>query len=186
MPTAIDNESFRKLLRVYPGEAVALLYELLAKGLLKYAMALTGDDDAAKDIVQETFIYVYDNSKTLSKHHELSIERYLIRIVRFKSISFFRRVRHVDIDTLIFPDDRTGHPPDNPVEAAMIRRELIEEARDIIATFPRRERECLLLRIDREMHPDQIAEELNVTRKAVERSITAAKKRLRKFAERLV
>jgi RNA polymerase sigma factor (sigma-70 family) len=185
MPTVIDNEGFRNLLRSYPGDAVELLYEVLGKSLLRYAFLLTRDQEAANDVVQDTFLYIHANSKTLSEHHELPFERYVIRIVRFKSISFLRRVRHLDIDELIFPEDRTGLPPENPVETTIIRRELWQELRTIIASFPRAERECLLLRIDQEMSLDDIAAKLNVTRKAVERSIYSGKNRLREFADRL-
>lgn len=185
MPTVIDNEGFRNLLRSYPGDAVELLYEALGKSLLRYAFLLTRDEEAAKDVVQDTFLYIHTNNKTLSEHHALPFERYVIRIVRFKSISFLRRVRHLDIDDLIFPEDRTGLPPENPVETSMIKRELMLELRAIISSFPRAERECLLLRIDQEMNLDDIAAKLNVTRKAVERSINSGKNRLRKFARRL-
>lgn len=186
MPTVIDNEGFRNLLRSYPGDAVKLLYEALGKSLLRYAFLLTRDEEAAKDVIQDTFLYIHANNKTLSEHHELPFERYVIRIVRFKSISFLRRVRHLDIDDLIFPEDRTGLPPENPIETSIIKRELMQELRTIISSFPRAERECLLLRIDQELSLDEIAAELKVTRKAVERSITSGKNRLReKFAQRL-
>lgn len=185
MPAVIDNEAFRKLLRSYPRDAVRLLYQLFGRSLLRYALLLTRDEDAAKDVIQDTFLYIYANSKALSKPHKLPFERYLIRIVRFKSISFLRQVRHFDINDLLFPEDRASQPLESPIETTIIRRELMQELRSIIASFPRAERECLLLRIDHDMSVEAIAARLQVSRKAVERNINRGKNRLRNFAHRL-
>ena len=70
---------------------------------------------------------------------------------------------------------------DPSVEANIIELEISREIREIISTFPRREKECLLMKIDKEMTTEQIAVELNVSKKAVERSVTSANKRLRRL-----
>lgn len=185
MSTVIENEQFRNLLRSRPAEAVVQLYTVFGKKLLNYATMLTQDDDVAKDIVQDAFLQVLSNSKQLSNYHELSIEHYLAKIVRYRSISHYKRVRHVRLDTLLFPEDRTGGAPDNPIEKSIIEQEIIAEIRSLIATFPPREQECFLLMIDHNLNLDLVAERLNIGRKAVERSVTSARKRLREWAAKL-
>jgi DNA-directed RNA polymerase specialized sigma24 family protein len=51
----------------------------------------------------------------------------------------------------------------------------------ILSGFPRRERECLLMQVDGEMPVKEIARRLKISKKAVERSLTSAKKRLVQF-----
>lgn len=185
MATVIDNERFRKLLGSRPAEAVTQLYEVTGKRLLKYATTLTQDEEAAKDIIQDTFLHILSASKKLSNYHTHSIEHYLVRVVRFKAISHYNRVQHVDIDSLLFTSDRPVGGHDSPIENSMIKAEIVLEARQFISTFPPREQECFLLLIDHNLTLDQIAARLKVKRKAVERSVTSARKRLRAWAKRL-
>jgi RNA polymerase sigma factor (sigma-70 family) len=170
------------LLRSNPTEALKLLYQLFYKRLLSIALMFTCDPDAARDIVQETFLLVWSNRKELTANHEKSIEHYLVRIVRNKSITYFRRRRFIDIDDLDFLKDYTGST--NPMEETIIERELISEMRAYILSFPLREQQCLLMKIDKEMSLDHIAAELNISRKMVEKSQTNALKRLKKWASR--
>lgn len=182
MPAVIDNERFRKLLRSYPAGAVELLFGIFNKSLVTFAYSLTHDPDAAKDIVQDTFLHVYANNVKLSNHHERSIEHYLVQIVRFKSISYYRKVRHLSLDDLLFHDDLPAGHRQNSVEADLIEKEIVRQVHEVVITFPKRERECLLMRFEDDFGIDEIAQRLRISRKAVERSITSAKKRLRKWA----
>lgn len=177
---AIDNERFRKLLRSYPVGAVELLYDLYYKSLLSIASSLTHDPDASEDIVQDTFLHIWENKEKLSQGHERSIEHYLVRVVRNKSISFYKRRKHFNVDNLRFLNNPANRG-ENPIETNIIEGEIIQEIRHFISTFPKRERECLLMKIDEALTLDQIAFRLNVSRKAVERSLTSANKRLRKW-----
>lgn len=65
------------------------------------------------------------------------------------------------------------------IEARIIQVEITEEILQIIARFPKRERECLMMKIEEELHNEEIALRLGVGVKAVEKSLTSAKKRLR-------
>jgi RNA polymerase sigma factor (sigma-70 family) len=180
MTVVINDERFRKLLRAYPMEAIKVLYDLHYKNLLLIAMNLTCDRKAAEDIVQDTFLILYTKRNEISKEHEKGIENYLVRIVRNRSVSFYKRTRHFDIDNLDFLKQYTG--TENAVEVSLIEKELVTEMRTQISNFPRRERQCLFMKIDREMSLDQIAAELNISRKMVEKSQTKALKRLRTWA----
>src|SRR6187549_4046328 len=90
MATATDNEQFRKLLSVYPAKAIEILYEQFEQSLKKIALKLTQDPLATEDIVQDSFMVIWENHKQLSQMHELSIEHYLNKIVRNKSVDFFK------------------------------------------------------------------------------------------------
>jgi RNA polymerase sigma-70 factor, ECF subfamily len=176
MAGGIDNERFRRLLRLRPGKALKLVYDLYYQSLCSLALYLTRDVDASKDIVHDTFLILWSERKKLSKHHDKSIEHYLVRIVRNKSVSYYKRKKTIDIDALLMITD-FAEVEDNPIEL-----ELMVEMRKVIAGFSRREKECLLLKIDQRMSLDHIALHLGVSRKMVEKSQNNAMKKLRKWA----
>lgn len=180
MAAVTDNERFRILLRSYPVEALELLYDLYYNTLLRIAWKLTRDESAAKDIVHDAFLLVWSKRRQLSRFHEKSIEHYLARVVRNQSVTYFKRRRHVNIDDLLVL--KGLYSADGLVDENFIRTEMHKELRRVISSFPKREQECLLMKIDREMSLDEIAAELNISRKMVEKSQTNALKRLKKWA----
>ncbi|HEY9044491.1 MAG TPA: sigma-70 family RNA polymerase sigma factor [Ohtaekwangia sp.] len=181
MSPVIDNERFRRLLRSYPIRAVALLYNEYHRSLRSISFGLTHDIEASKDIVQETFYHVWKNSERLSDFHERSIENYLVKVVRYKSITYFKQSIQLNIDNLKFLN---GHPTSlmvQPFEQKIIEAEIIADIRKAIESFPKRQRECFLMQVDRGLTIDQIARELGITSKAVEKNLTSVKKKIRKF-----
>ncbi len=177
----IENERFRKLLLSFPGKAIEFLYDQYYYSLVSIARRLTHDQKASEDIVQETFLHVWENHKQLGQYHERSIEHYLVRVVKNKSISRYKRTLQLNERKIEFFNGYSVHSNDPSIEDQIIQVEIDKEIRQLITSFPRRERECLLMKLDEEMTTEQIAERLNVSRKAVERSITSANKRLRKY-----
>lgn len=179
----IDSDRLRKLLLALPQKAIAILYEQYYYALVNLSHSLVHDRNAAEDIVQETFIHVWEKHRKLGQPDRRSIEHYLVKVVRNKSISWYKEeLRHGAYR--ITPETRDRIVEEPSAESQWIRNEISDEIRMVIATFPRRETECLLLRIDEELTPQQIANRLNVSRKAVERSLTSANKRLRKYLTR--
>jgi RNA polymerase sigma-70 factor (ECF subfamily) len=183
MATATDNEQFRKLLLVYPAKAIEILYEQFEQSLKKIALKLTQDPLATEDIVQESFMVIWENHKQLSQMHELSIEHYLNKIVRNKSVDFFKERMIDKIFNSIPLNDDHASTGERSIESSIIEQEVSQNLRAVVEHFPRRERECLLMRIDDEMSIRDIANKLNVTTKAIERSLTSARKRLKKHGQ---
>ncbi len=180
MDGLIENERFRKLLLAIPAKAIEILYDQYYRSLLRIAINLTHDSELSEDIVQETFVHVWQNHKTLGQFHQRSIQHYLVRIVRNKAITQYKRTKHQREQKSEFLNGSNFQFNDPPIEAILIKSETNAELRHLISTFPKRERECLLMKLDQEMTTEQIAINLNVSKKAVERSLTSANKRLRK------
>lgn len=174
-----DNQRFRKLLSAYPAKAIEFLYEAFYQNLLSLSQSLTHNQKASEDIVQETFIHVWERHQWLSQHHDRSIEHYLVRVVKNMSISYYKKNQKF---LALKPSHLNGTfvAIENSIEVKWIAYENKLELRSLINRFPRRERQCLLLKMDEEMTLDQIAAHLGVSRKAVERSLTSANKRLRR------
>lgn len=178
MPVTCNDQQLRKLLLSRPGEAVKVLYAEYYKNLVRIAFDLTHDQDVSEDIVQETFAHVWLNARKLGKYHERSVQHYLVRVVRNKSVSYYKEKLYINKQMIKYLN---GQPLDAFVdspETQMIRLEMSQEVRDMIAKFPKREYQCLTMRIDGELDNDEISARLKISVKAVERSITSAKKRL--------
>lgn len=180
MAVNIDNERFRKLLEAYPAKAIEILYSLHGKSLLNLAKKWINNQGVAEDIVQETFLYVWKNSQRLAQYHDRSIEHYLVKIVKNKCITFYTRSKKIEAERMKWIGDQTFSKGESGIESKLIENEIILEIRQVIATFPKREQQCLLMKIDGELTTAQIASTLEVSPKAVERSLTSARKRLRK------
>lgn len=173
-----ENERFRSMLQSDPPGAMSYLYDKYYRSLFRYTFMITKDEDHSKDIVQEAILYIWTHRKEFS-NNQTPIQHYLVKIVKSRSLSSFRKAEHLEFEELSLknhPLDFTTH------EMATVEAEILQQIRDVIATFPKRERECLLMQIDEGMDPDQIAEHFGVTRKAIERALTSAVKRLRKWA----
>ena len=183
MSGVVDEERFRNLLLSFPAKAIVFLYDQYYHSLIKIARGLTHDQSASEDIVQETFVHVWENHKLLGQHHDRSIQHYLVRVVKNKSISYYKRMLERQEQKAIYLNGQRLDTRDHSIETDIIQLEINHELRRIIVTFPRREKECLLMKIDEEMTLDQIAKRLNVSKKAVERSLTSANKRLRQYWE---
>ncbi|HLT79616.1 MAG TPA: sigma-70 family RNA polymerase sigma factor [Cyclobacteriaceae bacterium] len=176
MPGFIDNERFRRLLGVLPEKAIKILYEEYCHALITFAESLVHDRRAAEDIVQEAFIHIWEQHEKLSRPDHRSIEHYLIRVVKNKSISYHNKHMQLRLKAV----EVNHRLSERSIEARWIDLETSKEIRNIILTFPLRERQCLMMKLDEEVTTQQIADRLKVTRKAVERSLTSAYKRLRK------
>ncbi len=177
-PAVFDSARFRKLLLALPAKAIGYLYDFHYHDLVRMAFRLTRDSRASEDIVQETFVHVWENYKTLGREHEVSILAYIARVVKNKSITYYKRA--LGRSNSVYREYRGNHA-DQTIEGEIIRLETNREVRDMIVSFPRRERECLLMKLDEELSLEEMATRLNVSRKAIERSLTSANKRLRKY-----
>lgn len=178
MSGVVDNEQFRKLLLSLPGNAIEILYHQYYSNLLRIAKSLTHDDVVAEDIVQETFVHVWENHKELGQQRDQPIRSYLIRLIKYKAIAHFREAVRLNKFRIEYLNNATlDNQPS--IESRIIRAEINREVRQLVEKFPKRERECLLMKMDEGLSAEQIAERLSITEKAVERTVTSAYKRLR-------
>ncbi len=180
MPNHVNNHEIRKLLLSYPRRAVRILCDQYYNSLVRIAFNLTHDKEVSKDIVQETFAYVWQNANELGNYHERSIQHYLVRIVRNKSISYYNENVQLSKKKIRFVNGHTYDLTQDSIESRIIQIEITQEILGIIARFPKRERECLMMKIEEELDNEEISVRLGVGIKAVERSLTSAKKRLRR------
>jgi RNA polymerase sigma factor (sigma-70 family) len=181
MPASINNEFFRNLLFSWPEKALALLYQEYYHKLIRVADMHTHNRQASEDVLQEVFADIWQKHKILGRLRNQSIQTYLIKAIEYHSITSYKRNSKKGERERQYFYDTAGSALEYPAEAAIISKEKHTFIRLVIGTLPPREKECLLLQIDYRMSVADIARRLGISKKAVERNLTSAKKRLRKF-----
>lgn len=181
MPASINNELFRNLLFSWPEKALVLLYQEHYDSLIRVADMHTHDRHASEDVLQEVFADVWQKHKTLGQQRNESIQNYLIKAIEYHSISYYKNnTKKAERERQYFYAN-PGNTHEYPAEAGIISAEKQSFLRLIVGTLTPREKECLLLQIDYRMPVKDIAARLGITKKGVERNLTSAKKRLKKF-----
>jgi len=161
--------------------AMVLLYNNYYDSLIRIADMHTHDRQASKDVLQEVFADVWQKHKLLGKQRDESIQHYLIKAVQNHSISFHNKKAKKEEHEREYFYSQSNNLTENPAEASIISTETQLFIRVMLGTFPLRERQCLLMQIDHGMRVNEIAQRLGISKKSVERALTCARKRLKKF-----
>ncbi|WP_316793665.1 RNA polymerase sigma-70 factor [Pedobacter frigoris] len=168
-----DIELFN-LIQLSEHTAFAQLYHRHVNALFKYANNILNDRDAANDILQEVFIWFWNNRSQIKP---TSIKSYLFVGVKFKIANYIRdgklrdstftRIREVQDKDLFYDEDE------------LEVKELRELIYRFIETLPEKCRYIFHLSRMEELSHKEIAARLNISEKTVENQISIALKKLR-------
>lgn len=160
-----DHDSYETLFRLYYAKFV------------KFADSIIKDRQAAQDLVQEAFIKVWQNREKLDEN--LSIENYIYVIVKRLVLNYIRDCKEAEsID-----NESAGQIRNNPSDSQdllLIANETRFRIQNIVENMPAQRKKVFIMSRYRHLSNKEIAEELNITVKAVERHITLALADLRK------
>jgi RNA polymerase sigma-70 factor, ECF subfamily len=153
------------------------LFEDLYSPLCQFCIRLVNDTDTAEDIVQEQFIYLWENWQRLSTIS--SIKAYLFKAVKNKSLNYLKKqfskkgiIRlHESVE---IPQDRMQPSAIELLETKELE-ELLEKA---LNSLPLRCRTIFNMKRFAEMSNKEVAESLNISVKTVEAQMTIAIKKL--------
>ena len=157
-----------------PAEQVTALYEAHALGLLRLAVIMLGERQAAEDVVQDAFLGLFRRWDALHDH-----ERALayVRSSVFNGCRTVMRKRTRDREFVLVEPD---------AESAEARVVLGEEHREVLAALrrlPDRQREAVALRYCLDMPVDQVARAMGVAegtvKSATSRGIAAITRMLK-------
>lgn len=88
---SFSDENLVNLLAAGNTSAFEKLYIKYKEKLYCYCFSLLFDSDASEDLVQDTFITVWENRKSI--HPQMSFSAYLFTIVHNKAITYIRRLQ---------------------------------------------------------------------------------------------
>lgn len=173
---ATDGE-LAMLARAGRQQAFRMLTERHREAIYRIVRGAIGDDDAAVDITQESFIAAFGALDHYDGNR--SFRAWIARIAINKSRDWARRRRVRRAFSLPFsPESEAVLSLDVSVDHAIHQRAELGKARRAIASLPLRQRDVLLLRAIEGMSQAETAAALGITEKAVETRLARARRTL--------
>lgn len=162
-------------LRASDQQACTEIFEALHARLLRYAIQLTNDEDAAYDVVQDAFIKLWMIRAKLDS--ERSLKALLFTIVRNKSLNHIRQQRTKEswIAAMPPPESARQPTPEEMIDAESLK----ERLREWISELPPKRREAFQLSRYEGLSHVEIAEVMNLTPRTVTNHIMLALQQLR-------
>ncbi len=190
----LENNNRRKAdelfdqIRTGDQKAFELLFSIYFARLNDFAKNVVRDDFISQDIVQEVFVKVWECRNTIES---VNLEAYLFRLVRNRCIDYIKhlkvvnnRIQEIHISSKyeeLYRIDFIGNEP-----YVLIEEELKIKIEKTIQGLPDRCREVFILSRMDGLKNKEIAEQLNINIKNVERHLNRAMQSFRKnFAEQL-
>lgn len=151
------------------------IYHQHFNGLANYAYSVLKDKDAAKDVVQDVFLDLWNKRETLSI--KTSLEAYLVRAVKFKSIDFIRKDKTKQQYVANMTPSNVPHTETDSDDGQTEDRK--KQLSYAIAQLPTKCRQVFLLSRINGYTYKEIAAEMDISTKTVENQISRALKLLR-------
>lgn len=188
-----DAQDSHDMERLAAGQDIALnaLMERHAQTVFHYLLRSLQNQEDAADLVQETFVRVYQNRAQFDPAEKFTSWVYAIagNLVRDR---FRWRSRHPQVSMDAPPPDMEPSLKDKLVDSgaapdeALRTNERAEAVRQAITNLPQELREPLILAVYQGLSQVEIGKILRCTPKAVETRIYRARSRLRERLERVL
>ncbi len=143
--------------------------------LIDYAQRFVFSKENARDIIQDTFIRIWEVRRSLPE--DIHFRSYLFTAVRNRCLDFLKHQTQVNryVQLRVKELEETGFQkkkqPEDPLEA-LISKELQKKIIDTIDALPPRCREIFILSRFEGMKYKEISEKLNISVKTIETHMT--------------
>jgi RNA polymerase sigma-70 factor (ECF subfamily) len=169
----MESEAHAILVKQLKGgseEAFTRLYLLYSGQIYGFALRLTKSTADAEDILQETFIRLWDNRSGLSP--ETSLKSYLFKITYHLVIDYFRKqINSVDFHTFI-ESDYYQLAAENKTEQQITLEEYRKQIAASVAKLTPRQQEIFHLSREEEFSAKEIGERLGISEKTVNNQLS--------------
>ncbi|NPA36679.1 MAG: RNA polymerase sigma-70 factor [Chlorobi bacterium] len=166
-----ENNDFREIFYKYHGR------------LVLYANKFLNDLELSRDVVQDVFYNLWKRPEVLLSDY--SIKSYLFKAVKNGALNNIRHLKviHNTPEKLFHdpnsPDYNTFNEKNDPL-TTLLEEELLEKVEDIIENLPEKCRIIFKLSRQEQLKNKEIADQLGVSVKMVEKQMTKALKVFRK------
>ncbi|MCB0382232.1 MAG: RNA polymerase sigma-70 factor [Psychroserpens sp.] len=144
-----------------------MLYQTYAKDLRRFIFFKTQDIDKAEDILQDTFIKLWDNCNKVTYE---KVKSYLYTVA---TNAFLNTLKHEKVIQKHQQSMTSQHTSESP-EFMMLEQEFMDKLERTINTLPEKQKEVFLLSRMEKMKYKEIAEQLGLSVKAVEKRMHLA------------
>lgn len=143
------------------------VYNTYAKDIRRFLFFKTQDIAVAEDILQDTFVKLWENCKSVDPD---KVKSYLYKIANNK---FINEKKHEKVVKNFEKQNKKIDTNESP-EFILLEKEFIEKLERTIASLPEKQKEVFLLnRIEKKKYKE-ISEMLNISVKAVEKRMHLA------------
>lgn len=171
----LDSELYQ-LVKEGNKTAFEIIFDRYWKRLFAYAFRIYKDENKCEDIIQEMFISLWEKSLDTNI---LNLEAYLIRSVKYKIANHIRDLKFTPIHHEILQNMPNILKPDNHMEYEEFEKEIFNEIKKLP---PKCQQVFMLSRFEDYTNPE-IAEELDISIRTVEKHISNALKFLKSTIE---
>lgn len=148
-------------------DEVTLLYHELHSPLLRYLAGFGLPATEAEDIVQETFLHLFEHLQRQKPRHNL--RGWLFRVARNLGRKRSAILRRSPVDVVEDPGSLPCHSTADPEQIAAWNRRHLHMV-NVVRALPERDRSCLLLRAEG-LRYREIAEALDISLGSVAASL---------------
>jgi RNA polymerase sigma-70 factor (family 1) len=143
------------------------IFNTHAKNLKRYILSKTRDPDVAEDIIQDTFVKIWEDCEKVLFD---TVKSYLYTIANNLFLNIIKHHKVVQTHQKEFVKTSTNESP----EFLMLEEEFLIKLEKTIADLPEKQREVFLLnRIEKKKYKE-IADQLGISVKAVEKRMHGA------------
>ncbi|WAC41629.1 RNA polymerase sigma factor [Pedobacter sp. SL55] len=162
---------------IHAGEESALksIYSNYYQKLCIYILNFTTDRNLVEDVVQDTFLKLWNNREILRSNG--SLNAYLYKITYNNFIDNYRKTKRLDQELDNIRLASLAELLDEDHEEVFSQR--LQKVKEAIAQLPARCKEIFLMNKEKGMRYQQIADELDISVKTVENQIGKALQAIR-------
>ncbi len=157
--------------------AFRLLVQRWESPLFGFLWRMTGSEDDAKDLCQDTFVTVYSRSSEYKQ--EGKFKSWLFRIAGNSARSFLRRRKIIGWVSFDFAKHDRPAGTDLP-DAEVSRDEQVKLLQTAVDKLPPRQKQALVLKRYQQLSQKEVAEVMQISESAVESLLVRALTQLRK------
>lgn len=159
-----DDDAFKKL------------YQTFSESLYQYGLKFYPDEELVKDCIQDLFIKIFQNRKSLSTTDNPRL--YLFRALRNLMIDHLKtnKLLYKPEDELPFNTQYIVYPEEGESDDEIERSEKLKQ---VIENLHHRQKEAIYLRFQKEMSYDEISDTMGINYQSVRNLIYRALEKLR-------
>jgi RNA polymerase sigma-70 factor (ECF subfamily) len=171
----IIGEDLIRLIKQGKKRAFQKLYEYYAPRLYKFAMTYLKNEADAEELVQTVFVKIWEKRESLD--HSKNIKSFIYKI-SINTIYDFVRKRNIERAFIDFAKNNYN-TEDNNTWHSVIFNEMLENLNSLVSLLPEQQRKIFQLSKEQGLSSDEIAKELNLSKRTVENHLYRALKYLK-------
>lgn len=176
MTQYLDDKIFIKNLK--KGDVLSFdeIFKRYNKKVYCFALSYLKNREEAQDVVQEVFMNLWRYRDQINEYYVFS--KYLFKITYNATCKRFRK--QASDKKQMEEVARNSNLEDNSTNLEIEYNSLVETANAIIEKMPARQKKIFLLSVNDQLTTEQIAQQLNISKKTVENYLSKVKTSLKK------